>query len=204
LKGVGVLSLQGDFGLHIKMLEKAGTGAVEVRTTGHLEQVRGLIIPGGESTTVSKLLRRSGLDRAIEKRYKSGTLAVYGTCMGLILIAREIRNYPDILRFKFLDVAVDRNAYGPQVESFEDEIPVSLANGGKSFKFRAVFIRAPQITEVGPGVTVHARHGGLPVLVSQGRCLGGSFHPELTEDARVHKFFLENFVEAKAEKSGKS
>ena len=204
MNGIGVLALQGDFELHIKMLEKAGAKTVEVRTTEHLEEVEGLIIPGGESTTVSKLLRRYGLDRAISRRYKEGTLAVYGTCMGLILVSREIRDYPDIIRFGFLDVAVVRNAYGPQVESFEDMVPVSLSNGDKGFDFRAVFIRAPQIVEVGRGVKVHARHSGKPILVSQGRCLGGSFHPELTEDTRVHDFFIENFVKKTPGKGGKS
>ncbi|MFA6449526.1 MAG: pyridoxal 5'-phosphate synthase glutaminase subunit PdxT [bacterium] len=195
MKSIGVLALQGDFDLHLKMVRKAGGGPVEVRTVADLDQVDALIIPGGESTTVAKLLRRYGLDRAITRRYKTGSLALYGTCMGLILVSREIVGYPDIFRFGFLDIAVERNAYGPQVESFEEELPISLANGdGKSFSFRAVFIRAPQITEVGDGVKTLASHAGRPVLVSQGRCLGGSFHPELTDDCRVHEFFIEQFV----------
>jgi len=196
LSCIGVLALQGDFELHLKMLEKAGEEGMEIRTVADLDQADGLIIPGGESTTVAKLLRRFGLDKAIALRFRKKTLAVYGTCMGLILISREIIGYPEIFRFGFLDITVERNAYGPQVESFEEEIPISLENGNTA-PFRAVFIRAPQVKEVGPGVEVLARHAGRPVLVAQGRCLGGSFHPELTDDCRVHRFFAERFVNRK-------
>lgn len=192
---IGVLALQGDFELHLKMLEKTGAEAGEVRTVADLERADGLIIPGGESTTVSKLLRRDGLDKAVAERYRNGTLAVYGTCMGLIVVSREIRNYPELVRLDFLDVSVERNAYGPQVESFESDITIEYGNGSSPFLFHGVFIRAPQVAETGEGVRVHATHGGKPVLVSQGRCLGGTFHPELTDDARVHRFFMEKFVE---------
>ncbi len=190
---IGVLALQGDFELHLRMLEKAGEEGIQVRTVADLDQVDGLIIPGGESTTVAKLLRRFGLDRAIALRFRKNTLGIYGTCMGLILVSREIIGYPEIFRFGFLDIAVERNAYGPQVESFEEEIPVSLGNDSEA-PFKAVFIRAPRIGEIGAGVEVLARHAGRPVLVAQGRCLGGTFHPELTDDCRVHRFFAECFV----------
>jgi pyridoxal 5'-phosphate synthase pdxT subunit len=179
------------------MLRKAGAEAREVRTAADLELVDGLIIPGGESTTVSKLMRRYGLDAAIEARYRGGRLAVYGTCMGLIVASGKIRDYPELVRLGFLDVTVERNAYGPQVESFESDIEIDTGNGTAPFAFHAVFIRAPQVVEVGPGVKVHAAHGGRPALVSQGRCLGGTFHPELTDDDRVHRFFIDKFVGCK-------
>lgn len=173
-----------------------GTPVCEVRTPSDLRKAAGLIIPGGETTTLDRLLRFSGLGAAISKRYEKGTLPVYGTCMGMILTAREIDGYPELFSFGFIDMKVARNAYGRQVDSFEADVKMSLGNGSNGKPFRAIFIRAPQVLELGGGVDVHARHGGLPVLVSQGNCLAGSFHPELTDDERVHRFFIRRFVEA--------
>ncbi|HOO55792.1 MAG TPA: pyridoxal 5'-phosphate synthase glutaminase subunit PdxT [bacterium] len=193
---IGVLALQGDFELHLKMLDRIGAGPTEVRTSKQLEEVNGLIIPGGESTTVSKLLVRYGLDREITKRFNEGTLAVYGTCMGLILVSKEVVDYPELVQMGFIDLKVMRNAYGPQVESFEEEVMLDCGNGSGPFSYRAVFIRAPQVCETGEKVRILARHNGMPVLMSQGNCLAGSFHPELTQDDRVHRYFKENFVDS--------
>ena len=186
---IGVLALQGDFELHGKALAEAGCEAVEVRTPEALERVSGLIIPGGESTTVGKLLNITGLADAVRARCADGSLALFGTCMGLIVIARDIVNrHKNQYTMELLDVSVERNAYGRQVDSFEVDIPVSgvSANGGP---FHAVFIRAPQIVTVGPDVEVLAEYAGRPVLVRQGRILGACFHPEITTDTRIHGFF---------------
>ncbi len=196
MKKIGVLALQGDFELHIKMLETMGAPACEVRTPADLRTVGGLIIPGGETTTMDRLLRFSGLDKAVSRRFRNGTLPVYGTCMGMILTAREIEEYPELFCFGFIDMKVARNAYGRQVDSFEADVKMKLGNGANGKPFNAVFIRAPQVVELGAGVEVYARHNSLPILMSQGNCLAGSFHPELTDDSRVHKFFIDNFVEA--------
>ncbi len=187
----GVLALQGDFELHAKSLVRAGGVEVsEIRTPRELDDVSGLVIPGGESTTLTRLLKWSGLDTAIASRYESGTLAVFGTCMGMILVASEVVNYPDVFRFGFLDITVERNAYGRQVESFEADIDYMESEA----PFRAVFIRAPQVRRIGGDVEIISTHDGLPVLMAQGNCLAGSFHPELTEDVRIHRFFVERFV----------
>jgi len=192
LERIGVLALQGDFERHIKALEKVGASALEIRKAGDLDETTGLIIPGGESTTVSKLLRRYGLDRAIKERFEAGSLAIYGTCMGVIIVSREVRDYPELVRFGFLDIEVERNSYGPQVESFE--APVRVDAGGGPVVFNAVFIRAPRIVSAGPEVRILARYEDYPVLVSQGLCLGGTFHPELTDDGGIHSLFIESFA----------
>jgi len=195
LKKTGVLALQGDFELHLNMLDNMGVPAAEVRTPRDLSRVSGLIIPGGESTTLDKLLRSSGLGKAITNRFNRGSLPVYGTCMGMVLVAREIENYPELFRFGFIDIKVLRNAYGRQVNSFEADIRINFGNGYPKSPYRAVFIRAPQVVETGRGVKVLAKHSGVPVLLSQGDCLAGSFHPEITGDDRVHRYFVEKFVD---------
>lgn len=194
MKKVGVLALQGDFEMHMKMLRRMGVPCAEVRDRGGLAKVNGLIIPGGETTTLDKLLRSGGLGQAISDRFHRGALPVYGTCMGMILLAAEIDKYPELFRFGFIDMKVARNAYGRQVDSFEADVKIAWGNGTPGGKYHAVFIRAPQILKVGKGVKVLARHAGVPVLVAQGDCLAGSFHPELTDDDRVHRFFVEKFV----------
>ncbi len=166
----------------------AGLGAevVEVRTPEDLEGVDGLIIPGGESTTIGKLMVRSGLDRAIPARVAQG-MPVYGTCAGMILMARTAHGgEPPLLRL--MDITVLRNAYGRQVDSFEADVEVPIIGPPP---LRAVFIRAPIIEDVGPEVDVLASLDRHPILVREGHLLVSSFHPELAPDDRVHRYFLD-------------
>jgi 5'-phosphate synthase pdxT subunit len=182
---VGVLALQGDVVEHRKILRGLGVEAPEVRTTAQLERVDGLIIPGGESTTIGKLMVEYGLDRAIPEQVKRG-MPVYGTCAGMILLARTAHGgEPPLLRL--MDIAVRRNAYGRQVDSFESDLDVPALGPPP---LHAVFIRAPVIEETGAGVVVLASLDGRPVLAREGTLLVSSFHPELTTDARVHRYFL--------------
>ena len=183
---VGVLALQGDVVEHRKMLERLGVGAPEVRLPDELSRVDGLIIPGGESTTIGKLMVEYGLDRAIPARVAEG-MRVYGTCAGMILLARAAHGgEPPLLRL--MDIVVERNAYGRQIDSFETDLDVPAFGPPP---LHAVFIRAPVIEEVGPEVTVLATLGGRPVLARQDGVLVSSFHPELSQDGRVHRYFLE-------------
>ncbi len=184
---IGVLALQGDFREHKKALQALGVEAVEVRKPSHLEGLKGLIIPGGESTTIGKLAREYGLEEAIKRRVEEGGLALWGTCAGAIWLAKEILGYPDQPRLGVLDVSVERNAFGRQVESFEEEIPVQ----GLETPFHAVFIRAPLFVRLGEGVEALAQYRGRPVFVRQGRVWATSFHPELTPDLRLHRRFVE-------------
>lgn len=177
--------------MHSRMVEMAGAKPVEVREKKELSKVSGLVIPGGETTTMDRLLRSSGLGAAITERHGKGTLPVFGTCMGMILLGTEIKGFPELFRFGFIDMSVERNAYGRQVDSFEADIKIKGMTGKK---FKAVFIRAPMVDRVGKKVRVLAKHNGKPVLLAQGDCLAGSFHPELTEDPAVHRFFIERFV----------
>lgn len=183
---IGVLALQGDVIEHVKMLQSLGVEALEVRTPEDLAKVDALIIPGGESTTIGKLAVEYGLDRAIPARVKAG-MPVYGTCAGMIALSKEAHNgEPPLLRL--MDITVRRNAYGRQVDSFETDLEVPALGPAP---LHAVFIRAPLIEGVGPGVEVLASLGGRPVLARQGNMLVSAFHPELTADARVHRYFVE-------------
>jgi len=183
---IGVLALQGDVQEHMAMVEAAGGRPVEVRTVEHLKGVDGLILPGGESTTIGGLLVRYGLDEAIRERARGG-FPLFGTCAGLILMAAEaLGGEPPLLRV--LDVTVHRNAYGRQRESFEAEVEVPLLG---PTPLAVAFIRAPRIVRVGPNVEVLATFRGEPVLVRQGNLLAATFHPEIAGDPRLHKFFLE-------------
>lgn len=184
---IGVLALQGDFEAHLRMLQRCGVQGREVRTVQQLQEVDGLIIPGGESTTIVKLMQRYGLDEAIRRRTGEG-MPVYGTCAGLIVIAREIEGYPEQPRLGLLDVAVARNAFGRQVDSFEVDLPVPRLGEPP---LRAVFIRAPVVTCTGEQVEVLASLDGKGVLVQQANLLGSAFHPELTDDLRLHRYFVE-------------
>ncbi len=184
---VGVLALQGDFEAHLRMLQQCGVQGCEVRTVQQLQEVDGLIIPGGESTTIIKLMQRYGLDQAVRQRAAEG-MPIYGTCAGLIVMAREIEGYPQQPRLGLLDVAVARNAFGRQVDSFEVDLPVPRLG---EQPLRAVFIRAPYVTRTGEQVEVLARLDGKVVLVQQANLLGGAFHPELTDDLRLHRYFVE-------------
>ncbi|MCW5978081.1 MAG: pyridoxal 5'-phosphate synthase glutaminase subunit PdxT [Bryobacteraceae bacterium] len=187
MKRIGVLALQGDFEAHRKALEEAGAEAVEVRTAEELERVDGLVIPGGESTTMLKLLRLEGLFEPL--RAFGERRPIFGTCAGAILLARDVANPPQE-SLGLVDIGVERNAYGRQVDSRVARVPLAEENGGGEME--AVFIRAPIIRRVGEGVRVLARYNGDPVLVAQGRHLVATFHPELSRDRRVHQLFLGN------------
>jgi 5'-phosphate synthase pdxT subunit len=183
----GVLALQGAFREHREVLEALGADVVEVRAPEHLSGVDALMLPGGESTTMSKLLDSSGLFEPVGGLVRDG-LPVFGTCAGMILLAREVvEGRPDQHGFDVLDVRVRRNGYGRQVASFEADLDVDGLPGGP---FRGVFIRAPFVEAVGEGVEVLARHEGVPVLVRRGGVWASSFHPELSGDLRVHERFL--------------
>ncbi len=186
---VGVLALQGAWQRHAEALGALGAHAVEVRTPEDLSGLEGLILPGGESTTMSRLLELSGLFEPVAERLAEG-MPAFGTCAGMILLAGEIRDgRPDQRSFGVLDVSVRRNAFGRQVDSFEADVAVDGLGGGG---FPAVFIRAPVIDRVGDGVEVLASVGGHPVLCRQGRVLAAAFHPELSDDLRLHQLFLED------------
>jgi pyridoxal 5'-phosphate synthase pdxT subunit len=172
---IGVLAIQGDFREHGAMLRRLGADAVEVRKPEQLEELDGLVIPGGESTAIGRLIRIYGLEEALRRFDRP----VFGTCAGMILLDRG--------HLGLVDLSVRRNAYGRQVASFEAD----LALDGEEEPLRGVFIRAPRVAEVGPDVEVLAEHDGEPVLLRQGRFLVASFHPELTDDTRVHERFLE-------------
>lgn len=182
---VGVLDLQGDVVEHVDSLRRCGAETVRVKRTEQLENLDGLIIPGGESTAIGKLMARYGFMTAIPEQVKRG-MGVYGTCAGLILAATEIDG-SDQPRLALLDMVAKRNAFGRQVASFETDLEVP-ALGPEPF--RAVFIRAPYIGEVHPGVEELARVGDKIVMAAGGRHLVTAFHPELTDDLRVHQYFL--------------
>ncbi|HTE17163.1 MAG TPA: pyridoxal 5'-phosphate synthase glutaminase subunit PdxT [Armatimonadota bacterium] len=183
---IGVLALQGDVGAHLRALEGVGAVATPVKTPEELAGVAGLVIPGGESTTVGMLLERFGLMEPLRERIQQG-LPVFGTCTGLILMAMEIEG-SDQPRIGCMDVAVRRNAYGRQVDSFEAPVDAPVLGAEP---VQAVFIRAPRVTRVEPNVEVLAETEAGPVLVRQGSMLAASFHPELTDDRRIHALFVE-------------
>ena len=192
---IGVLALQGDFALHEQALTQIGQESVEVRKPSELEAVDGLIIPGGESTTLLKLKDEWEFRPALEAFHKAGK-PILGTCAGLILLAREVKN-PKQQSLGFIDVTVERNAYGRQKESFETVGEATLNGERKSLKM--VFIRAPKITRVGVTVTPLAFHQGECVMAREGSVLAASFHPELTDDSTVHQYFSK-MVQAGREK----
>jgi 5'-phosphate synthase pdxT subunit len=184
---VGVLALQGAFREHREVLDALGVEAVEVRTPAELGALDALILPGGESTTMSKLLDSSGVRAPLAELLDDG-FPVFGTCAGMILLARDVVDgRPDQESFGAIDVAVRRNAYGRQRDSFEADLTVDGLTGGP---FSGVFIRAPRIESVGEGVEVLARHEGVPVLARQGCVWIAAFHPELSGDLRLHERFL--------------
>lgn len=184
---VGVLGLQGDVIEHLEALRRAGLTGMEVKTREDLRHVDALIIPGGESTTVAKLLDRFALREPLIARIRGG-MPTWGTCMGMIVLSADIAGMPDQPTLGVLDVTVLRNAFGRQVESAE--VPMEIpALGGPPFP--GVFIRAPWVERVGEGVEVLARLEGKAVMVRQGNILGTSFHPELTRDVRIHRWFAD-------------
>ena len=184
---VGVLALQGAFERHAEALEALGADAVLVRTPADLAPVEALVLPGGESTTMSRLLETSGLYDPLAERLADG-MPAFGTCAGMILLASQILDgRPDQRSFGVIDVSVRRNAFGRQAQSFEADLPVAGLAGGA---FPGVFIRAPAVERVGPGVEVLAEVDGRPVLCRQGTVLVAAFHPELSGDLRLHQAFL--------------
>lgn len=183
---VGVLALQGNVVEHLQAMEEAGARALPVKSVADLETVRGLIIPGGESTTVMKLLDRFGLAEPIRERVKNG-MPLWGTCMGLIVAAHDVAEMPEQPTLDLIDVTVRRNAFGRQAASAEMELMIPEIG---SPPFPAVFIRAPWIERTGPAVQTLASVDGHGVLVRQGHVLGSSFHPEMSPDRRIHAYFL--------------
>jgi pyridoxal 5'-phosphate synthase pdxT subunit len=171
---IGVLAVQGNFREHVAMLRRLGADAVEVRLPEELDGLDGLVIPGGESTAISRLMQLYGLEEALRRFARP----VFGTCAGMILLDRD--------HLGLVDIEVDRNAYGRQVASFEADLDLD----GEAEPLR-VFIRAPRVREAGPDVEVLAELEGEPVLLREGRFLVASFHPELTDDTRVHERFLD-------------
>jgi len=184
-KRVGVLALQGDFEAHKRALERAGAEGAEVRTAADLDGLDGLILPGGESTTMLKLLDDEGLFEPL--RRFGAERPIFGTCAGAILLATEVLN-PSQKSLGLVDMTIERNAYGRQLESRIEKLGWGGSNNGDGLE--AVFIRAPIIRRVGPGVRVLASYRGSPVLVEAGRHLVATFHPELTPDGRVHGLFV--------------
>ncbi len=186
---VGVLAMQGAFAEHAVAVRRLGAVAVEVRQPKHLDGIDSLIIPGGESTTMSKLLVSTGLFQPIHDLIHAG-MPVFGTCAGMILLAKEvIDGRADQQSFSALNISVQRNGYGRQVDSFETDLDIAGITGGP---VHATFIRAPKVVSIGDDVTVLASHEGVPVVVSAdgGRIMAASFHPELTPELRVHQLFL--------------
>jgi pyridoxal 5'-phosphate synthase pdxT subunit len=181
---IGILALQGNVREHAAMLRSLGAVVVEVRCPSQLEGLDGLVVPGGESTTIGKLVQLAGLEEPL--RGFDG--ALLGTCAGMILLARHaVDGRPDQPHLGLADVVVRRNAFGRQVASFEAELDLA----GEAAPLHGVFIRAPWIEQIGPDVEVLAEWEGHPVLVRQGRVLLAAFHPELTDDTRVHELFLQ-------------
>jgi pyridoxal 5'-phosphate synthase pdxT subunit len=191
---VGVLALQGDVVEHVHALERAGADVVEVRTPADLARVDALVVPGGESTTVIRLLERFGLTQPIVERVRAG-MPFWGTCMGMIVAAHDVADLAQPT-LDLLDVTVRRNAFGRQVDSAE--VALAIPALGEE-PFPAVFIRAPWIERTGPAVETLAERDGHGVMVRQGNVLGTSFHPELTGDDRVHAYFLRMMMDARLE-----
>ena len=205
-KIIGILALQGDYDAHCKALSRLQAFTRFVRTTEELEGVDALVLPGGESTTIGKLMNRVGLDAAIKTRIEAG-MPVYGTCAGMILLARNIEARPDQPTLKAMDITVARNAFGRQIDSFEADVPFATdseaaqGTSGTTTKagdsernkseVRGVFIRAPYVTESAPNVRVVSHFRDRIVGVRQGHLLATAFHPELTDDTRVHAYFLQ-------------
>lgn len=184
---LGVLALQGDFALHRQALDRIGVESTEVRMPGQLDEVAGLIMPGGESTTLLKLLDAWEFVPALEKFHAAGK-PIFGTCAGLILLARDVES-PKQFSLGLIDITAERNAYGRQKESFETVGEGELS--GEKAPLKMVFIRAPRIRRMGPDVTPLAQHRGETVMARQGSVLVATFHPELTDEPTVHAYFAD-------------
>jgi pyridoxal 5'-phosphate synthase pdxT subunit len=192
---IGVLALQGAVAEHIRSLEAAGAEAVTVKRVEQLDELNGLVIPGGESTTIGKLMRKYGFMEAIREFSAQGK-PLFGTCAGLIVLAERIEGQ-DEAHLQLMDITVARNAFGRQRESFETDLEVK----GINEPIRAVFIRAPLIKSVGEGVEILSTYKDEIVTARQGTLLAASYHPELTDDYRLHAYFLDMVKEAAASKA---
>jgi len=184
VKQIGVLGLQGAYAKHLAVLQQLDVQAVDVRKPGDLEECHGLIIPGGESTTMTKLINEIDMHDALLKF--SVDRPVFGTCAGMILMAAKVDD-GRVKTLNLLDIEVERNAYGRQIDSFIDELDVTT--NGQAFSMRGVFIRAPRIKNMGDCVEVLASVNGEPVLVQEGHHMAAAFHPELTGETRIHNYF---------------
>lgn len=184
-KAIGILAIQGDFAMHAKMLDRIGAPWTLIKHVGELDEAAGLIMPGGETTTMLKFFDAEGFGEGI-RRFAASGKPIFGTCAGTILLAREVLNPPQE-KLGLIDIAVERNAYGRQIDSTvrQGECPELAGH-----PVEMVFIRAPIIRRVGKGVRVLGRAAGLPVLVEQANVLAATFHPELTEDETIHRYFL--------------
>jgi len=181
---IGVSGIQGDFREHKWAIEKLGIETLVVRTPEDLDRIDGLIIPGGESTTMIRIMKRIGLFDALREKIQNG-FPVYGTCAGLIVLAKEIENYPQE-SLGVIDIKVKRNAYGRQVDSFDEMVEIK----GFDKPFKAIFIRAPRVEAWGEGVETLAFLDNHPIMLRQNNVLVTSFHPELTDDKRIHEYFV--------------
>ena len=184
MKRIGVLGLQGAYAKHLAVLQQLDVKAVDVRKPGDLEESHGLIIPGGESTTMTKLINEIEMHDALLKF--SVDRPVFGTCAGMIIMATKVDD-DRVKTLNLLDIEVERNGYGRQIDSFIDALDVTT--NGKAFSMRGVFIRAPRIKNMGEGVEVLASVNGEPVLVQEGHHMAAAFHPELTGETRIHNYF---------------
>lgn len=187
MKRVGVLAIQGDIAAHRRALERIGVQVFPVLTEKDLDGLDALVLPGGESTTISKGLERLGLYKPLRERHKAG-MPILGTCAGAILLARKVRNGA-VRPLGVIDAIAERNAYGSQIDSFIATVDLGAIAGLE--EMRCVFIRAPQFRELGSGVSVLARVNEKPVLVRHNNALATTFHPELSDDSRVHRLLLE-------------
>lgn len=183
---IGVLAIQGSVIEHLNALKKCGAKTIQVRNAEDLKELHGLIIPGGESTTISKLMQRFKLDTAIIKAAKNG-MGVYGTCAGAIIVSRSVNNDTIVQNLNIMDLEIDRNYYGPQIDSFHATLEIPIL---KEKQFPAIFIRAPRLIKTGKNVEILAKLGNDVVLARQHRFLVSTFHPELTNDLRIHKYFI--------------
>ena len=184
MKQIGVLGLQGAYAKHLAVLQQLNVQAVDVRKPGDLEECHGLIIPGGESTTMTKLINEIEMHDALLKF--SVDRPVFGTCAGMILMAAKVDD-GRVKTLNLINIEVERNGYGRQIDSFIDELDVTT--NGQAFSMRGVFIRAPRIKNMGDGVEVLASVNGEPVLVQEGHHMAAAFHPELTGETRIHNYF---------------
>ena len=194
---VGVLALQGDFKEHIKMLGKIGVTAVEIRFPEQLEEIDGLIFPGGESTAINKLIDKYGFRERLEDFSGSGR-PMFGTCAGLIILASEVSD--EEISLGFIDIRVQRNSYGRQIDSFEDIVSINLDHKPDRKGFKSIFIRAPRIVHTGENVRILSSLGDEVVLARERNILVCAFHPELTDDTRIHEYFIEMIKENLEEK----